>query len=80
MAARKTAAKKTEEPTLEEAAAAVADAPPEQPQQNGVFVQVIDDGDGVRTTIQTIGTTRVTEVQTILELGLKAFRNDAGLS
>lgn len=58
---------------------------PEEPQteaqpQDGVFVLVqrAPDG-GVATGVQTVGDVKITEIQTILELALKAFRADAGL-
>lgn len=71
-ARRKPAEKET--PDVPEAE--VAEAP-----QDGVFIAVQRNPDGgVATGIQVIGDVKITEVQTILELGLKAFRADAGLA
>lgn len=79
-AQRKTTARKPKAP-LEEAAEAVTETPQEQPSPDGVFVVVNRaEGGGVGTSIQTIGDVKVTEVQTILELALKAFRSEAGLA
>lgn len=64
--------------------ASVADAPadatdaPEVPNAVLVIKTVGEDG-GIGTSIQVLGNVQITEVQTLLELGLKAFRNDVGL-
>lgn len=77
-AARRKPAAKTG--TIEEAAEAVATAPQERA-PDGVFIVVNrDENGGVGTGIQTVGDVKVTEIQTIIELALKAFRNDVGLA
>lgn len=59
---------------------AAESAAPAEAQPNGVLVtKVVNDDGGVATQIQLIGDCQVTEIQTILELGLKAFRADVGL-
>lgn len=77
MAARKTAAeRKTEQ---EAAEAAEAAASPEQ-NPNGVFIEkVVGEGGNVQVNVAPIGNVQITEVQTLVEIGLRTFRDQIGL-
>lgn len=58
---------------------AAPDGPKEQP--DGVLVHRIDDGQGgFRTQVQVVGDVRITEIETILKVGLRGFRADLGLT
>ncbi len=48
---------------------------------NGVLVlRVVEDDGRISTTTQPLGDVKVTEIQTILELGIQDFRAKAGLN
>ena len=47
---------------------------------NAVIIHKVIEGTQVKTVVQSIGNVQVTEVQTLLELGVKAWRSQIGLS
>jgi hypothetical protein len=66
-------------------AAAAPEAPVEvtETQQDPdavVIVKIVDEHGNIKTGIQTLGNVQITEVATLLELGLRGFRAELGLS
>jgi hypothetical protein len=45
-----------------------------------VIVKITDDRGNVSTAVQTLGDLQATEVQTIIEIGLKGWRDQLGLN
>lgn len=65
-----------------EAVATDVDQPEEAPtvtQPDAVVIHRIEEDGQIRTVVQPVGDVRVTEVQTLMELGLQAWREQIGL-
>lgn len=81
-AQRKTAAQRKAEAEAAEAAQVAAEEgkAADQTPPNGVFIEkaVTEDGN-LQVNVAPVGNVQVTEVQTLIEVGLKTFREQIGL-
>lgn len=56
------------------------EAAPDEQVPNAVIVhRMVDEQGNIQTEVAPVGDVQVTEIQTILELGIKRFRQQAGL-